>query len=70
MQVVILWAVQNGKFDDVDVEKVKDCQDKMTDFFTTRKDDILAKIRQEKKVTDEIKGLLESAMSEFKQSYK
>jgi F-type H+-transporting ATPase subunit alpha len=30
-----LWAVQNNFFDDVAVEKVKDFQNKLTDFLTT-----------------------------------
>src|SRR5579871_4643283 len=37
VQVAVLWAVQNNFFDDVAVEKVKDCQNKLTDFLTTRK---------------------------------
>src|SRR5215468_1531481 len=38
-QVAVLWAVQNNFFDDVPVDKIKDCQNKMTDFLTTRKND-------------------------------
>ncbi len=37
VQVVVLWAVQNNFFDDVPVEKVKDFQVKLADFFSTRK---------------------------------
>lgn len=70
VQVVVLWAVQNGHFNDVDVEKINDCQDKLMDFLTTRKEDLLAMIRKEKKVSDEIKGLLQSVLTEFKQTYK
>ena len=36
-QVAILWAVQNGHFDQVPVEKVKDFQDKLTDFLALAK---------------------------------
>jgi len=70
VQVVVLWAVQNGHFSDVAVEKIKDCQAKLTDFLITRKEDLLAKIRKEKVVNDEIKGLLQSVVTEFKQTYK
>ena len=70
MQVAILWAVQNGTFDDVDVEKVKDFQLKMTDYFTTRKAELLDRIAREKAVNDEIAGELKSAVADFKQGYR
>jgi hypothetical protein len=37
VQVVVLWTAQNNFFDDVPVDKVKDFQAKLTDFFHTRK---------------------------------
>ena len=36
-----LWAVQNGYFDDVPVDKVKDFQLKLQDYLTTRKEAVL-----------------------------
>jgi F-type H+-transporting ATPase subunit alpha len=69
LQVAVLWAVQNGHFDKVDVEKVKDFQDKLTDYLSTRKEDLLAKIRAEKKVSDEIAADLKSAIEEFAGTY-
>src|SRR4029077_15443963 len=36
MEVVLLFAMQKGYFDDVPVDKVKDCQEKMADYFRTR----------------------------------
>src|SRR5213082_3756725 len=47
IQAAILWAVQNNFFDDVAVDKIKDFQAKLTDFLTTRKADLLTKIRTE-----------------------
>ena len=46
VQVAVLWAVQNGYFDDVPVERVKEFQAKLTEFLTTRKAELLAKIGQ------------------------
>ncbi len=69
-QVAILWAVQNNFFDDVAVEKVKDCQNKMTDFLTTRKADLLTKIRNEKAVSDALAAELKASITEFKQTYR
>ena len=70
VQSVILWSVQNGHLDSVPVEKVKDFQAKFTDYLTTRKADLLAKITKEKALSDEITGLLKTVVTEFKQTYK
>ena len=69
LQAAVLWAVQNNFFDDVAVDKVKDCQTKMADFLNTRKADLLAKIRNEKAISDAIAAELKAAVTEFKQSY-
>src|SRR5437868_7163750 len=44
IQSTILWSVQNGIFDDVPVEKIKDFQGKFMDFLTTRKSSLLGTI--------------------------
>jgi F-type H+-transporting ATPase subunit alpha len=69
LQAAVLWAVQNNFFDDVPVDKVKDCQTKMADFLNTRKADLLAKIRTEKAISDALAAELKTAVTEFKQSY-
>ena len=70
IQVSLLWSMQNNYFDDVPVEKVKDFQAKFTDFLTTRKTDLLARIRKEKAINDDLAGVLKSAVTEFKQTYR
>jgi F-type H+-transporting ATPase subunit alpha len=70
IQAAVLWAVQNNFMDDVAVEKVKDFQAKFTDFLTTRKADLLTRIRKEKAVTDPIAADLKAAVTEFKQTYR
>ena len=69
VQVATLFAMQNGYFDDVAVEKVKDCQAKMEEFLTTRKESVMAKIRDEKELTDEIVSELKAAIEDFKGTY-
>src|SRR5476649_1958513 len=68
-QAVVLWSVQNNFFDDVPVDKVKDFQQKLSEFFHTRKPDLLKKIRTEKAISDAIAADLKAAVTEFKQSY-
>ena len=69
VQVAVLFAMENGYFDDVPVDKIKDCQAKMEEFLTTRKEAVMAKVLQEKALTDEVTADLKSAIEDFKSSY-
>jgi F-type H+-transporting ATPase subunit alpha len=69
VQVAVLWTVQNDFMDDVPVDKIKDFQARLTDFLNTRKADLLAKIRNEKAVSDATVSELKTALTEFKQTY-
>jgi F-type H+-transporting ATPase subunit alpha len=70
VQAAVLWAVQNNLLDDVPVDKVKDFQAKLTEFLTSRKADLLTKIRNEKAISDALAGELKTALGEFKQTYR
>jgi F-type H+/Na+-transporting ATPase subunit alpha len=70
VQVVVLWASQNGFVDDVAVDKIKDFQAKLVDFIATRKAELLTKVRNEKAISDAIAAELKAAVTEFKQSYR
>ncbi len=69
IMVVSLYAMQNGYFDDVAVDRIRECQAAMEKFFITRKEALLLQIGNEKaidKCTDEIK----TALADFKSSWK
>jgi F-type H+-transporting ATPase subunit alpha len=68
-QASILWAMQNNFFDDVPVDKVKDFQQKLSQYFHTRKPELLDKILKEKIISEVIAADLKAAVTEFKQSY-
>jgi F-type H+-transporting ATPase subunit alpha len=68
-QASILWTMQNNFFDDVAVDKVKDFQQKLSEYFHTRKPELLKKILKEKAISDAIGADLKAAVTEFKQSY-
>ena len=70
VQVAVIWAVQNQYVDDVPVDRVKEFQAKFTDFLTTRKAELLAKIDTEKAISDALKADLKTAADEFKQTWK
>ncbi len=65
VQVAILWTIQNGYLDSVPGDKVKAFQNRLTEYLTTRKDNILSAIRQKKAVDDAIAADLKSALSDF-----
>jgi F-type H+-transporting ATPase subunit alpha len=69
VQAAILWTAQNNYLDDVPVEKVKDFQAKLTDYFTTRRAELLTKIRNEKAISDALAAELKAAVTEFKPTY-
>jgi F-type H+-transporting ATPase subunit alpha len=70
IQVAVTWVVQNGYMDDVPVERVRDCQAKLTDFLTTRKAELLERIGREKALGDSLTAELKTAAEQFKQSWK
>ena len=69
LEVSILFAMQNGYFDDVPVDRIKECQTAMEEYLSSRKEPLMALIREQKAVTDEISGGLKSALDDFKQSW-
>jgi len=69
-QVAVIWTVQNGYVDHVPVERVKEFQNKLTEYFTTRKPELLARIGKEKTISDALKAELTAAADAFKQSWK
>jgi F-type H+-transporting ATPase subunit alpha len=73
MESIHLFAMQNGFFDDVAVSDVKRCQAALGEFFTTRKGELLDKIRNEKpdlKKDTAMVDALKQAVEDFKKSWK
>jgi F-type H+-transporting ATPase subunit alpha len=56
--------------DQVPVGRVKEFQAKFTDFLTTRKAELLAKIEKEKALSDPLTAELKTVADEFKQTWK
>ena len=69
LEVAILWAMQNGYFDDVEVKRIKECQTALEEFLTTRKSDLLQLISDKKELTDDVVSGLETALKDFKASW-
>ena len=70
MQVVTLWAVQNGYFDDVDVDDLKATQESIGEYMTDRKAEIIKKISNSGKLDDALEAELKGALDEYKAANK
>ena len=73
MESIFLFAMQNGYFDDVPVNKVRAFQAGMGEFFETRKADILDNIRNNKpdlKKDATAVAAVKQAVEDFKTSWK
>ena len=65
LQVAVMWAMQNGFLDPVPVDRVKEFQTKLQDYLETRKEALLAMIRDKKELDAGIEANLKSALEEF-----
>ena len=69
-QVLVIWAVQNGYVDDVPVERVKEFQLKLTEYLSTRKPELLAKIGKEKALSAPLTAEVKAALDQFKETWR
>ncbi len=67
-QVIIIHAATAGYLDDVAVEKVRDFEKALLSFMGSNHPDIGKAIIEQKTLSDELKGRLNAALAEFKQS--
>jgi F-type H+-transporting ATPase subunit alpha len=68
-QIAVLWAVQNGYFDDVPVNRAKEFQLKLAEFLSTRKADLLQKIAAEKTLSAPLSAEVKAAADQFKETW-
>jgi len=68
-QIAILWAVQNGYFDDVPVNRAKEFQLKLAEFLSTRKTELLQKIAAEKALNANLSAEIKAAADQFKETW-
>ncbi len=66
LQAAILWSMQNGYVDPIPVDRVKEFQNKLQEFLTTRKEALLGRILEKKQIDEEITKELKAALEEFK----
>jgi F-type H+/Na+-transporting ATPase subunit alpha len=69
IEVITLYAMQKGYFDDVAVDRIRECQGKMEEFLQTRKTSLLEAIANEKAISETIENDIKSALSDFKSNW-
>jgi F-type H+-transporting ATPase subunit alpha len=70
VQVALIWAVENGYFNDIEVKRVVDGITSLQEFLTTAKTELLNKILKEQKLNDDLIADLKSATEEWKVTFK
>ncbi|WP_438480762.1 F0F1 ATP synthase subunit alpha [Oleiharenicola lentus] len=69
VQASILWALQKGYFDTVEVKNVVQASGSLRDYLTTRRDALLTNIRSKAALSPEIEADLKSALDEWKSTF-
>jgi F-type H+-transporting ATPase subunit alpha len=68
-QVTIIYAATNGYLDAVAVEDVREYEIELYQFLDTRRPQMLAALRDQKQIDDQIKADLNDALKEFGQTF-
>jgi F-type H+-transporting ATPase subunit alpha len=70
-QVFLIWAgtAKEGYLDDITVAEIRKFEQGLLSFLDNTKGSLLAKIREKKDLTDEIKSEMAEAIKEFKQKF-
>jgi F-type H+-transporting ATPase subunit alpha len=69
VQVAVLFAMQKGFFDGIDVKKVVEAASSLKQFFSTRKDALLTEVRTKAALDKELEAKLQAACDEWKAGY-
>jgi F-type H+-transporting ATPase subunit alpha len=69
IQTTVLWILQNGFLDDVDVKDMVDATRSIIEYFETRGEAVAAKILSTKALGDEVVAELKSASEDWKRSF-
>lgn len=69
VQSSLIWAVQNGFFDEIPVTKIVAATTSLREFLETRGAKIMDTIREEKAISDETEAKLKSSLEEWKAGF-
>ena len=69
LQVAVLWAMQKNYFDPIETKKIVAAASSMKEFFTTRKDALLTKIRSKAALDADLESELKTACDGWKTTF-
>ncbi len=69
-EVAILYAVNNGFFNEIPVDKIKETEERFLKFMEVQAKDVLEAIKTSKELTDDAENKLKKAIENFLQSIK
>ncbi len=68
-QVLLIFAANEGLFDDLQVAQIRPFERGMYEFFEARHPEYLKEIADKKELNDDLKGRLRKALDQFKESF-
>ena len=68
-QVVIIYAATRKYLLDIEVDRILEFESGLFEYISTNYPDIFEKIREEKKLSDELENTLKKAITEFKETF-
>ena len=68
-QVVIIYAATRKYLLDIEVDRILEFESGLFEYISTKYPDVFEKIREEKKLSDELEDALKKAITEFKETF-
>lgn len=69
IEIAILWALQNGYFDSIDVKKVSEAEKSLESYASTRGKPTVEKILKDGKISDELAAELKSMCEQWRKTF-
>ena len=69
MEIAILWALQKGFFDDIDVKKIAEAEESFESFMETSHAAALDKILNDKIIKEDLEKMLGDAAAQWKKTF-
>jgi F-type H+-transporting ATPase subunit alpha len=68
-QVAVIYAVSNGHFDAIPVEKIREAEASLLDYVRGSHPEALGMLQEKKELTDEVKKALDQAIEGFTRGF-
>ncbi len=69
IQIILLWAIQNAYFDDIETSRTGEASADLQEFLETQKPDLLKKITEKKALDDALEAEIKAAVEEWKKEF-